>query len=352
MKVLHLPTSVGGMGYGLSRGERALGLTSDVLTVGKNWIDYPSDIVVDVECSRFNRNINLFKALLKIRKKYDVYHFNFGSTLINLRRHPNFDLYFYSGKSKKIMTYNGCDARQKFLTMEKYDFSACHNPDCYGGMCKSVENDLSKRNRIDYISKYMDHIFYVNPDLKSFLPDNSSFLPYAVALWDKINFQKRKCGYPLRIVHAPTNRGAKGSVEILQCMNRLIDKYPGKIDFKIIENMKNSDAIGEYERADLVIDQIYIGWYGGLAVEAMKAGAPVAVFIREEDLVHVPLEMAYEVKETFININPKNMYDQLSYYIENPNELKILSEKATDYVHKWHDPKYVASITKSIYERA
>ncbi len=52
------------------------------------------------------------------------------------------------------------------------------------------------------------------------------------------------------------------------------------IRFEIIENKPNKEAIEIYKKADIVIDQVLVGWYGAFAVEVMKMGKPVAVFIR------------------------------------------------------------------------
>ena len=38
MKILHLPTSVGGNSWGLAQGEKALGLDSKVLIDSNNWV--------------------------------------------------------------------------------------------------------------------------------------------------------------------------------------------------------------------------------------------------------------------------------------------------------------------------
>jgi hypothetical protein len=118
----------------------------------------------------------------------------------------------------------------------------------------------------------------------------------------------------------------------------------------LIENSPHKRALEDYKNADLVIDQVLIGWYGGFAVEGMKMGKPVAAFIREEDLKFIPEEMAKDLKETVININPFNIEIVLEEYLENPQLLYRKSQAALEYVHKWHDPIYVASITKSVYE--
>src|SRR5690242_7052347 len=137
MKVLHLPTDVGGNSWGLSQGERSLGLFSEVLTLSRSKIGYPSDIHLYDESQSPSRYYKLFKricAFLKIRNRYDVFHFNFGMSLIHLLQHPifyHFDLPFYPKSARLFVTYNGCDARQKYPTMQRAPIAACHNKDCY-----------------------------------------------------------------------------------------------------------------------------------------------------------------------------------------------------------------------------
>jgi hypothetical protein len=60
--------------------------------------------------------------------------------------------------------------------------------------------------------------------------------------------------------------------------------------------------------------------------------------------------MARNVKDAIININPFNIENVLAEYLENPQLLYQKSKAGLEYVHKWHDPVYVAGITKSVYE--
>jgi predicted Zn-dependent protease with MMP-like domain len=105
-----------------------------------------------------------------------------------------------------------------------------------------------------------------------------------------------------------------------------------------------------YRQADLVIDQLLVGWYGSVAVEAMKMGKPVAVYIREEDLSFIPEPMAKDLREAVIQIDPFSMEAVLEEYLQNPKLLSLKSEAGQAYVHRWHDPVYVASLTQAVYE--
>jgi glycosyltransferase involved in cell wall biosynthesis len=352
MKILHLPTSVGGNSYGLSRAERSIGLESEVLTIGENYLDYPSDIKIILPKTRLDFYKKIFDTFRMINGKYDIYHFNGGSSLYSIPRHNLYflDLNFYDKRSKLVVTYNGCDCRQKFKIIEKYDICACANPECYNGVCNSVKVDKIKEKQIKIMTSHCQAIFYLNPDLKQFLPNHALFLPYSIASWNNINKFPRKYNYPLKIVHAPSQRGSKGTKNIIETLKRIEKKFPNKIDFMLVEKMSNIEAIKKYEQADILIDQILLGWYGALSVEGMKAGCAVMVYIREDDLQYIPQVMHDSIKKTFINCNKDNLYEKLLEIIDNPSILSKYSNYSYEYVNTWHSPEYVASLTKEVYE--
>jgi hypothetical protein len=190
----------------------------------------------------------------------------------------------------------------------------------------------------------------VNKLYRYFLPrDKTTFLPYAVAGWEYIKTFKYSIGKKIKIIHAPTNRAAKGSDFILKALENLQKRYKN-IEVILIEKIPYEEALKLYKEAHIVIDQVLIGWYGAFGVEVMKMGKPLGVFIREEDLKFIPKEMADDIKDSVININPYNIETELSKYIENIGLLYKKSQASLDYVNKWHNPLYVASLTKQVYE--
>ncbi|KQC12367.1 MAG: hypothetical protein APR63_11260 [Desulfuromonas sp. SDB] len=353
MKILHLPLSTGGNSSGLAKGEKKIGLDSTVLVREREWLDYQFDISLNWEKkNNFQRVLESFKAFYKYRNKYDVFHFNYGTTLIDYPKYniSLLDLPFYPEGKKIIFTYNGCDARQKYKTINRVEYSACHQGQCNKGICLNGKRDKLKEKRIEKVNKYADHIFSLNPDLMWFLPKNkTSFLPYTVARWYKIKPQKYSIEKKIKIVHAPTSRNVKGSKFIIKALENLKKKHRN-IEIILVENVPNKKAFSLYKQANLVIDQILVGWYGAFAVETMKMGKPVAAFIREDDLKFIEPEMRDQVLKTLININKFNIEDKLEQYIENQHLLTEKSKACLDYVNKWHNPEYVAAITKRVYE--
>ncbi|MBN1292894.1 MAG: hypothetical protein JXB48_13720 [Candidatus Latescibacteria bacterium] len=360
MKVIHLPTSVGGNSFGLSRGERELGIQSDVLVLFQNRFQFPADRCIFKKppgniISNYTKRIwipALLKELFSIVKKYDVFHFNFGTSLLDLWMFglPLLDLPYYRNKGKIVVTYNGCDARMKYDTIERTHFSACHDNRC-STLCNTGMYDKIKRKKISKFDSYADSIFAVNPDILHFLPERARFLPYTVAKWPNIiTLPYQSVKKRIKILHAPSHRITKGSSIIIEALEKVKKIYGNKIETILLENLPNDDALKLYDDADLVIDQVLIGFYGAFAVETMKMGKPVMAFIRKEDMHYMPQQMADDCLDTIINVSPDSIYEKLCEIVENPELLKKHREAALDYVHRWHDPVYVAGITKATYE--
>jgi hypothetical protein len=122
------------------------------------------------------------------------------------------------------------------------------------------------------------------------------------------------------------------------------------VEIQLVENIPYVQALQIYRDADLIIDQILIGWYGAFAVEVMKMGKPVIARIAKEDLHFVPEQLAKDVLDTVITADPTNIYEVLLQCIEDRIFLERHSEASLEYVHKWHNPHYVASLTKEKYE--
>ena len=354
MKVIHLPTPTGGNAWGLSRGERSVGLTSDVLYKNTTWLKYPYDINPPESSSRVIKNLKQLSFFHGLVKEYDVFHYNFGQSFFDWPGTLDlFELPFLQGK-KIFVTYNGCDARQKYKQITHSRLTCCHYDDCHDGCCNEEKVDRLKDYRIRKFKKYNAGFFALNPDIMNYLPEDTVFLPYTIARWEQIvPLQEKSIGKKaINIVHAPTDRVVKGTDAVVSAVNNLEKKYPGQITLSLIENIAHDQALKEYAntKADIVIDQLRLGWYGGFAVEAMKMGKPVIAYINPDDLHFIPKQMERDCCEAIINANEYTLESVLMHYMNNRPELDKVCEAQLEYVHRWHDPHYVATITKEKYE--
>lgn len=353
MKVLHLPTSVGQNAWQLAQGEKALGVDSTVLVHDETYMRYPADIRVDLGgASTPMRALRLAREFMRVRNRYDVFHFNWGTSLLTSRSHDlhHLELPFYPRRAKLFVTYNGCDARQKYPTIARAAVSAC--AECGNTQCESGALDQSREHGIRKMAAYADHLWAVNPDLLHFLPkDKSSFLPYAVGLPGTEPCWPRPEG-ALRVVHAPTNRDIKGTRHLLAAVERVNGRHPGAIELTLVEGLSHEEAVRAYAEADLVVDQLLVGWYGAFAVEAMLLGKPVMVRIEEADLPFVPAEMAHDLAKSVIHAGPATVEAALAQCVADRSRLLAVARAGHAYARRWHDPVTVASITTARYRAA
>ena len=364
MKVLHCPEIVGGNAQQLSRSERDLGIHSQSIVFKQTQYLYLADrVMLAGDAGRlrleFARWQLLFMALF-----FDVIHYNFGQSIMPMGIHfrdekilryslfirilihiythaiEMFDVKLLKFFKKKIfVTFQGDDIRQGDFCRKNFEITFANEvSDSY----YTLSSDQVKRKRILEFSKYADQIYALNPDLLYLLDRRARFLPYShinLNQWQVISGSQNKI--PV-VLHAPSNRDVKGTKYILRAVDSLREKGL-QFEFVLIEGMSNSEARKHYERADILVDQLLAGWYGGLAVELMALGKPVISFIREQDLKFVPELMRLNLP--IINANPSSIEDILEEWIlKDRGELNKRGMKSRLFVEAWHDPNTVAKI--------
>jgi hypothetical protein len=252
-----------------------------------------------------------------------------------------------SNTSKIFVTFQGDDGRIG-SELEKNNPYIKTCTDIFFNRLKNIENQILKRNRI--FEKYAYKIYVLNPDLANYFEKKAEFLPYASFDVNKQDYIGLNNGSKITIGHAPSDKETKGTKYVLDAIERL--KSEGyNIEFKLIEKHNRKDALKIYKTFDLLIDQLIIGWYGGLALEVMTMGKPVICYINEHDLKNIPLEMKKDLP--IINANLFNLKDVIkTYIINNKSQLKNIGIKSREYALKWHNPKIIAMKMKKDYEEA
>lgn len=374
IKVLHLPSVVGGNPQGLSKHLNEIGIVSETWTLGQNYFGYLADKVI--WSSTDNIVWRELKRILALRYvfKSDVVFFNFGQTLFHqfpktyggnkvfmgrlllfsLYRHyarlmQNLELFLLKAQKKVILIqYQGDDARQG-------DYSLVHFPISIATQVEpgyySAESDTLKRKQIQRLAGVCHKTYALNPDLLHVLPSGSEFLPYShISLEEWSPCYKQMEPRPLRIGHAPSHRGVKGTELILAALDAL--KIEGfEFEFVLVEGLSNAEAKERYKTVDVLVDQLFAGWYGGLAVEAMALGKPVVVYIRDKDLKFIPSEMAADLP--FIQATPTSIESALRKVLDMPRaQLLELAKRSRAYVERWHDPVNIAKRIRADIEQA
>jgi hypothetical protein len=372
MRVLHCLSLIGGHPGQLAKAEREIGLDSRCVALTGSPYEYEADeILVSSDAGFRRREAARWRLLWRAMRWADVVHFNFGSTVMPRRAaveevqrsvlrararswlayswlFAQRDLPVFRAAGKVMaMTYQGNDARQRDVSLERFEVTAAHEVDDH---YYPLGSDALKRAAIERVDRNVDLIYALNPDLLHVLPARAEFVPYANA--DPRALKPRPMSDPDAVpvvAHAPTNRGAKGTRFLLAALDRL--RHEGvEFELQLIEGVGNREARELLARADFVVDQLLVGWYGGVGVEAMALGRPVVAYIRREDLSRVPAELRDELP--VISADPENIESTLRQWLTDRRaELVSLGARSRAYVERWHDPRRIAVRLKSDYER-
>lgn len=111
-------------------------------------------------------------------------------------------------------------------------------------------------------------------------------------------------------------------------------KYPGRVEIIITENIPYNEYIKLYESAHILLDQIYSYDQGYNALEAMAKGKVVFTGAETE------FTEQYNLNERVaVNALPsvESLVHELSYLIENPAEITVMSQRAAAFIEKKHN---------------
>lgn len=374
LRVVHLPTSVGGNPKGLSAHLEKLGVKSETWIFQQNIFNYASTKVIWSESDgALSREVKRWLAIVRVAIGFDIIHFNFGSSWAGPipmfskaeRDVPAKIKRFFAASYLQALSlaelglyrllrrpmfvhYQGDDARQGDFSLHRFQHSIAQyvEPGHY-----SAESDVLKRRMIRRMAKYCDQVYAVNPDLLHVLGPGARFIPYShIGLEEWVPVYTQAQNRPLRIGHAPSNRKVKGTDFILAALNELAAEGL-EFELVLVEGLSHEAARRQYEQIDLLIDQVHAGWYGGLAVEVMALGKPVMAYIREEDLDFIPHEMRAELP--ILKITLETLKYDLCNAITMPREqLLALAHRSRAYVERWHDPMRIANEIRGDYLRA
>ena len=251
---------------------------------------------------------NFLKFLSFIAKnsllEFDVYHYNWPIASLLPK---NKDISYLRNRGKKVFVhYHGNDIRNK---KEK----------------ESLKN--------------VDGKIISTPDLKQFLPD-AEWIPFPY----NIRGMKEREGWNdvVRIVHAPSDRGKKGTIHILRAIKELKKEYT--IHFELIEGKPNSYVLERMAASDIVIDQIGPGWYGKVTLEALYSGAVSCFYVNPELSKYIPLDF-------FVPIRKETVTERIAGLIEDERLRNRLRAKGYEYLKKCHNSEQILKQLITLYSR-
>ena len=317
--------NTGGIANKIAEGLRKNGIRADSIVIDDHSFSYP----YHKKLTFFGNKPNFINRLIKYyyfikhTLKYDVFIFNTRSTM--LAKKGDLRILRKLGK-KTAMIYVGCDIRDKEHYLSSTDkYTVCKN--CTEEYQKIVDCVMvKKRSEADIIQKNI-HASFSHPFDATILDGKFHYFYLLLELEEyKPLYEINK---RIKIIHAPSNAGIKGTNYVLEAIE-ILKKRNIDFDFELLTGKSHADTITAIKGADILIDQMVAGWYGLISVEAMALGKTTVCFLRESLYNFIP-------DIPIINLNPDNLAEGLEKLINEKEKLSSYGIEGRKFAEKYHD---------------
>ena len=202
---------------------------------------------------------------------------------------------------------------------------------------------VSHKKLSDYVLK---NVIYVIPaDMDYYMayknhPKAQPLIPFPINT-DANSYIPMKIDGKIKIFHGinKVNFYKKGNDYFSKALINIKKKYGDRVEIIEVENMPYSTYINLYNESHILLDQVYSYDQGYNALEAMAKGKVVFTGVSEEFKNH------YNITNTIaINAIPdvEAIVSNLSWLIENPEEIIKISRHARAYIEQHHDYSKIA----------
>jgi glycosyltransferase involved in cell wall biosynthesis len=322
VKVLHAPVNVAGGPGAISEGLRELGVESTLLVFNERPFERGFDVNLELrDTSRvssvpFNLPKQL-RALTWALREFDVFHFHAGLTLAP--RRITLPLLRRRGKGIVFQSW-GSDLRGR----------------------SASEVDYLREAGAVIVGSYLTRRLAPRGPWPEY-----DVVPPAIVLrdWEPASAEP---GVVVRVAHAPSKRAVKGTEAVIAAVDALRGRG-APIELDLIEGGPNREARLRYATADVIVDQLKIGWYGMFAIESMALGKPVVVHLDEEAAAET--EEAFGLELPLVRADEGNLENVLAGLLEVRETLPELGRRSREYVERVHAHTSVAKRVLEIYER-
>lgn len=150
---------------------------------------------------------------------------------------------------------------------------------------------------------------------------------------------------PLRLLHAPNHRNLKGTDHILKAVEELRAEGVA-VELSLVEGVPNSQMPALIQAADVVVDQLVLGWYAMFAIEAMALARPVVCSVRPDFLEFYQCAGLLQVDELpLVDSSMSKIKDTLRKLASMPRrDLHAIGHKSRQFVEKHHSISAVGAV--------
>lgn len=223
--------------------------------------------------------------------RFDVFCFGFGSNLVGTRL-GYWDIMLLRVLGKRIVfAFHGADSRPPYLTGPYVRLAQSRG---HGWAAELARRTRRQKRSMRSIERWahvtIDVPVHGHFHSRAFVDYNRLGSPRATPpVTASVKSPARDAG-PVRVLHAPSDRAAKGSDVIAGCIE-LLRREGHEIDYRELHGLSHDDVLSELDRCDFVIDQLYADYpLAGFASEAASRGKPAIVcgYLKESERAPMP----------------------------------------------------------------
>lgn len=334
MRILHAPQNISNQLTYMARALRDLGHESEVWHFGASRFAYPCDRRID-GAERNQREV--WRHFIDAVECFDVFHFHFGQSFFprgweGMPRLWDVPVLRMLGK-KVFVSFWGSDARRRKVV-------ETINPWGHLFLADNQPNDNRIEKSIDVWRTYANRMFVHSVELLPHV-EGSVVVERSFDLqeWSQVDPANRK--RPV-LLHVPSKRAMKGTKLIMEGIDRL--KAEGlEFDFHLLENMSHTEVMSTIRDADVVIDQLLVGDFGIISVEAMASNRVSVAFLLDDVKQAYPDVPVYDV-------NPDTFVDRMRQLIRDRTMRQRLAQAGLPFVKKHFCASVVARHLIGFYE--
>jgi glycosyltransferase involved in cell wall biosynthesis len=334
LRVLHGTYEIAGQGMVLAAGLTAAGADAKSLAYRVDWDGRRPQLIVELDPMPLPvRALAMAGTFLKLAPAFDVFHFHFGTSF--LPRLADVPLLKAMGKTV-VFHFHGCEVRNKAFMREHHALAACTECDPF---CRPPK----QRWLMSEALRHADRVFYSTSDLAESVPGGVQ-LPLAIesARWEAAGLAHALPDAPLRdgvhgpvvIAHAPTQWPLiKGTRHVEAAIELLKPEFP-LLEYRLIRKIPWAGMPQALAGCDLIVDQLFMGWYGLLAIEGMSVGRPVVCYLRP-DLAGAAPDCP------LVSATPETIAGTLRGLVRDPARRQALGERGREFARAHHDAAVV-----------
>jgi glycosyltransferase involved in cell wall biosynthesis len=307
LRVVHCPVNTAGVPWTNVQALRRRGVDARLVVFERGTLHPEADVSLDRRGGLVRRQATQWRALAQLIPRTDIFHFYFGLTLVP--QSLQFPI-LAALRKKSVFHYLGSDIRGK----------------------TPAELAFGKKAGAEIVGSY---------DAIRWVPE-AHVIPPGIDLTRIEPTPPSDRARPV-IVHAPSSRTKKGTEHVIAACDGL------DAELQIVEGLHHDEAFALYRDADIVVDQLYAGWYGLFAIECMALGKPVVTFLHDEAVRRT--EEALGVEVPLVSATAETLRERLRPLVADAAERRRIGAASRAYVERVHDVELIADRLLDVYAR-